>query len=246
MALAVLMSGCISARKMSYLLDMDYGKMYPAAEAPELVIHEGDVLGISVSSEDPKLAAPFAYLASGTSENATGAQMAQYPVDNDGNISFPVLGSVPVVGKTLNEIRDHIASRISTLGYIREPLVRVVLTNFTVTVIGSAGNMVLPVQDPSINILQVIAHSTGTNERTNIKDVMVVRTENGEKKAYTVDLQKTDLFTSPVFYLQQNDVVYVKPQGSSLSSEGQMIMTFVGSGLTLASIITNFLLWSKR
>lgn len=246
LAAAVLLSGCVSAKKMTYLLDMDYGKNYPAARAPELVIHEGDVLGISVSSENPQLAAPFNYLAGGTAEGAATTQLAQYPVDHAGNITFPLLGDIPVQGKTLVQIQNDIASRISTQGYIREPLVKVTLTNFSVTVIGRAGNTVLEVTDPSINLLQVIARSSGTSANTNIKDVMVIRTENGDKKAYSVNLQKKDLFTSPVFYLQQNDVVYVKPQGSSLSSEGQLIMTFVNSGLSLASIITNFLIWTRR
>lgn len=246
LAVLALVSSCMSARKMTYLLDMDYEKLYPSLRAPEITIHAGDILGISVAAENSQLAAPFNYL-SGASADAAGASAAaRYPVDQTGNISFPQLGNIPVAGKTLREIRDDITHRISSQGYIREPLVQVTLTNFTVTVVGTAGNKVLDVTDPSINLLQVIARSNGTGPNTNIRDVMVVRTVDGDKKAYSVNLQKKDLFTSPVFFLQQNDVVYVKPQGASLSSEGQMVMTFVGSGLTLASIITNFLLWSRR
>ena len=74
---------------------------------------------------------------------------------------------------------------------------------------------------------------------------MVVRTENGQRTAYKVNLQSRSVYDSPAFYLRQNDMVYVKPRGSSLSSEGQTVMTFVGTGLTLASIITNLLIWTR-
>jgi polysaccharide export outer membrane protein len=76
-----------------------------------------------------------------------------------------------------------------------------------------------------------------------IKDVMVIRTEDGIRKAYSVNLQSKDLFESPVFYLQQNDVVYFKPQGMKLSTTGQTTMTFVTAGLTMVNIIVNTLLW---
>ncbi len=61
-----------------------------------------------------------------------------------------------------------------------------------------------------------------------------------------MNLQKMDMFYSPVFYLQQHDVVYVKPRGARLSSEGQTVMSFVGVGLSVGTIVTNLLIWTRK
>ena len=236
---------CSSPAKMTWLTDMEYGTNYPAPPAPELIIQADDVLGIQVSSETPQLAQPFS-LSQNLPSGEKAGRANLYLVDREGNIDFPVLGSIPVAGKTLKQVKDQIASQIQDKGYIKNPLVVVTLENFTITVAGSVGNKVLPVSGSSINLLEVLASAGGITENSKIKDVMVVRTENGERTAYSVDLQKKDLFDSPVFYLKQNDVVYVKPQGTRLNASGQAFMTFVGAGLSLATIITNFLLWSSR
>lgn len=237
---ALLAVSCATPKKLGYLLDMEYGKDYPASAAPELVVQVDDCLGIHVSCENPELAAPFNLVP----ETADASQVHSYFVDKDGKIDFPVLGSVPVAGKTLAEVKESIASQIRASGLIRNPIVLVTLDNFTITVIGSAGNKVLPIKSNSINLLQVVANSAPINDNTRIKDVMVIRTENGIRKSYSVNLQQKDLFDSPVFYLQQNDVVYFKPQGTRLNSTGQSAMTFINAGLTMVNIIVNTLLWA--
>lgn len=250
LALAILLGmtlSCATPKRISYLRDMEYDKVYSALPAPELVIQPGDMLGILVSSETPLLAAPFNGVSPTAGVEASVSPAAPvYTVNASGNIQFPVLGSLPVIGKTTGQIEKEIAESIISLGYIKEPVVNVELSNFTVTVLGSAGNRLIESKGPSLNLLQVVAQTTGATERTKINDVMVIRTENGQRMAYQVNLQKTSLFESPVFFLRQNDVVYIKPRGSSLSLEGSTVMTFVGTGLTIISIIVNYLLWSNR
>ena len=230
---------CTTARQMSYLTDMEYNTDYPVKPAPELVIQPDDCLGITVTSSTPELAAPFNLF----SEGKPGLQ---YVVDRNGNIEFPVLGTIKVWGATLSQIRNGIADGIRANGYIKDPIVIVTLENFSVTVIGSAGNSVIPVKGNSINILEVLATNKSVTNRSDIRDVMVIRTENGIRRSYSVDLQSKDLFDSPVFYLKQNDVVYIKPKGVSLSASGQTTMTFVTAGLSLISIFVNALLWTSR
>lgn len=236
------LASCSTPKKLSYLLDMEYAKDYPAAPAPELVVQVDDCLGIHISCENPKLAAPFNL----TLETADAAEVHSYWVDKDGNIDFPVLGTLPVAGKTLKEVKDLIAEKIRAMGLIRNPIVLVSLDNFAITLIGNAGNKIVPVTGNSINILEVLAQSGKLDETTKIKDVMVIRTEGGVRRAYPVDLQSKDLFDSPVFYLKQNDVVYYKPQSVRLSPTGNLIMTFTTASLSLVSIIVNALLWSSR
>lgn len=237
---------CSTPKKMTYLMDMQYETPYSANPAPDLTIQPGDVLSILVSSENPLLAAPFNGQSVTSTSTSGGNTAVEYTVDADGNITFPVLGKVRVSGMSTGNIESLIANRISTLGYIKDPVVSVALANFTVTVIGNTGNLVLNANGPSLNLFQAIAKAGGTDEKAKIKDVMVIRTENGERMAYQVNLQEKSLFDSPVYYLRQNDIVYVKPRGISLSSEGSTVMTFVGSGLTLVNIIMNYILWSRR
>lgn len=238
----VLVTGCNSPRRLSYMMDMAYDVPFVAKPAPELFVQRGDRLEIQVFSSVPELTAPFRTQA-GQAETMVGDV---YLVERDGCIVFPTLGSISVEGKTLNEVRKTITELIQTGGYIKEPMVRVRLANFSVTVIGNAGNTVIPVEDSDINLLQVIARSGRTSGNTNIREVTVIRNERGFRTAYKVNLQTKELFDSPVFYLQQNDIVYIKPQGFQLSSEGQVVMSFVTSGLSLVSIITNFLIWYSR
>ena len=233
------MLSCTTARQMSYLMDMAYNTDYPVKPAPELIIQPDDCLGITVTSSTPELAAPFNLFSEGKSS-------LKYVVDRNGNIEFPVLGTINVWGATLSQIRNGIVDGIRANGFIKDPIVNVTLENFSITVIGSAGNAVIPVKGNSINILQVLASSGSISNRCDIRDIMVIRTENGARRSYSVDLQSKDLFDSPVFYLKQNDVVYIKPKGVSLSASGQTTMTFVTAGLSLMSIIVNALLWSNR
>lgn len=238
--LAFALFSCATPKKTSYLLDMEYGQDYPASAAPELVVQVGDCLGIHVSCENPQLAAPFNLIP----ESADAAQVHSYYVDKFGNIDFPIIGTIPVAGKTLDDAKALIAERIRTSGLIRNPIVLVTLDNFTVTVVGSAGNSVLQVTGNSMNLLQVVAQSAPVDASVKIKDVMVIRTEDGVRHAYSVDLQSKDLFESPAFFLRQNDVVYFKPQGSRLNPTGQTTMTFITAGLTLINIVVNTLLWA--
>ena len=241
---ALLAGACSTPAKTTWLMDLDYGTDYPAPPAPELVIQADDVLGIQVSSETPQLAQPFSLSQNLPSGDRAGRDNL-YLVDRDGNIEFPLLGFIPVAGKTLKEVKDHIAGEIRDKGYIKNPIVIVTLENFSVTVVGNVGNRVLPVKGNSINLLEVLANAGGITDNSKIKDVMVVRTENGQRTAYSVNLQKKDLFESPVFYLKQNDVVYVKPQGTRLNASGQTVMTFVSSALSLANIIAYLLIWTR-
>lgn len=239
-ALAVL--SCATPRQITYLQDFPTGESLTAPLPPELKAMPGDKLNIEVFSENEQLSAPFNETIAGASE---GHRVHSYTVSQDGTIEFPVLGTLNVGGLPISQVRQLIADKISKSGFIREPIVNVTLDSFKITVLGNVNNTVLTVKEPSIDIFEVVARSGGAQRNVKIKEVMVVRTEDGVKTSYAVNLKSKDIYQSPVYYLQQNDVVYFKPRGSSLSSEGNVVMTFVGTGLTLTSIITNLLIWTR-
>ena len=246
LAALVLPVSCSTPAKLAYLRDLEYETPYLAKPAPELRLQVEDKVSIQVFSTDAELAAPF-NLGSGTMDGTgKGFVSTSYIVDKLGNIDFPVLGTLHVEGKTVNELKDEISGEIIRLGYIREPIVKVALENFSITVIGETGQSVMPIEGNSINILQVMARSGGTTEHSKIPDVMVIRTEGGERVAHTINLQSKSLFDSPVFYLQQNDIVYVKPRGLRVSSGGSTTIAILSPIMSAATTIAYLLLWSRR
>jgi polysaccharide export outer membrane protein len=244
--LVAMACSCASSKKWTYLRDFEYGEVYEAMKAPELKLQPGDEVMIQVRSTNPELAAPFnAGAGLSTIETAAPTNAVKYLIDPKGFIDFPVIGTIKIEGKTLKEVKDMIASRIIDMGYIKEPIVDVSMGNFTITVLNETGGSILSAGNGPINLLQVVAQSSTGGQLVKIKDVMVIRTEDGVRKAYSVNLQKKDLFDSPAYYLQQNDIVYFKPKGSR---ESQPFRTFISSlspVLTLGSIVSTFFIWMK-
>lgn len=240
LALALSVSACVTPSQITYIKDMEYGKDYPAKPAPELRIQQMDRLSIRVYSSDPALATPF-NVGAIVQDGVGATQEASYVVDSEGNIDFPVLGTIPVEGMTLKEIQSNITNRIINLGYIREPVVSVNLQNFTVTVVKYGTTNQVNVAGRSVNLLQLVAPVQGEK----IKEVEVIRTENGIRKAYTVDFQTISMFDSPVFYLQQNDIVYVKPARWMTSQTGTALRTTLTMVMSFISVASNILIWVR-
>lgn len=240
---------CTTPAQMGYLRDLEYDVPYAAQPAPELKLKVDDRISVQVFADEPELASPFNTILLKRVKEGTGTSLlgTTYGVDKEGNIDFPVLGQLHVEGLTLNEVKHLIADEIIRRGYIKEPGVKVELENFTITVLGETGQSVLPIEGTSINILQAIALSGGVDKLSaNIPDIMVVRTENGQRTAYTVNLQSKDIYESPVFWLQQNDLVYVKPRGIRLSNGGDLFLKIFSPAVAAISAVAYMLLWTSR
>ena len=244
LAAALLAASCATPKNTSWLMDLEYQTQYAAPPAPELTIQPGDVLNIQVYSENATLAAPFNSLTGEAGQNS--GKVLSYVVDSDGDIDFPIFGLINVAGKTTKDIKGDITSMIISQGFIKDPVVKVALSKFKIVMIGRMTNTEMEVNGDNINIIQALARNGGIQDNANLKDIMVIRTENGQRQAYSVNIRSKEIYDSPVFWLQQNDIVYVKQKGARLDSNGEMVMTFVGSAFSLATIITNIILWSKR
>ena len=240
LAVVLSVSACVAPSQITYIKDMQYGRDYPAKPAPELHVQKQDRLTIHVYSSDPALATPF-NVGALTQDGVGGTREASYIVDADGNIDFPVLGTIPVEGMTLKEVQMNITNRIINSGYIREPVVGVDLQNFSVTLVKYGTTSRISVTDRSINLLQVVAPTIGEK----IKEVEVIRTENGVRTAYHVDFQTIEMFDSPVFYLQQNDIVYVKPARWQVSQTGQTLRTTITMITTFVNVASNIMIWLR-
>lgn len=246
--LLLALSSCTTPRTLGYLLDMEYNKDYPAHPAPELKLQIEDRITIQVLSENPQLSAPFNTLLTLTdlANKTTQQPVLTYTVDREGNIDFPVLGKLHIEGMTLKELEQLIASEIIAKGYIKQPVVFAKIDNFQVTIIGEQNSTIVPVEGKSLNLLQAIARFGGASrENIDMKEVTVIRTENGYRTAYAVNLQQKALFDSPVFYLQQNDIIYLKHRGSQLSSSARLFFSSVGIITSFASLILSYFALTK-
>ena len=236
---------CVTPYNLSYLRDMEYNHPYNAKPAPEIRLQPGDRIRIQVFSEDPTLAVPFNAGIITNEGGTVSTMMNTYTLDKDGSIDFPVLGALRIEGLTIKEVKDLIGGQIRDFGYIKNPVVNVIMDNFHVTVIGEMYPHLVTADGETLTIFEAIVQGTTARERVRISDVMVVRTENGVRTAYSIDLQSSDMFDSPVYYLKQNDIVYVKPKGWQMSQNFQTIMGLVGTGMSFATMITTILLYLK-
>ena len=216
----------------------------------EIKIRPQDDLYITVTSMDPSATAPY-NLPMGNPAVREELQMAQTPrqqtfiVDKEGNINLPQLGKIHVEGMTPTQLVDYLTERISK--DVKDPVVRVELINFTVNVLGEVRQPAkVRVTGERFSVLDALAaagHMTEYGDRTN---VLIVREKDGKAVYHKVDLTKSDIVSSPYFYLQQNDVVMVSPTpvkesnsryDTNSSYRMQVVSTIVSGASVIASLI---------
>lgn len=217
---------CMTAPKnITYFQDLDKYqqnlRITSDSGAYEPVIKKFDELLITVTAPvlDQESVAQFnlpmtAYLSTGK-EGSTDVQQSPviqtYIVDKDGAINYPVIGRIPLVGLTLSQAIEHI--RKSVANYIKDPVVNMKIMSFKVTIMGEVlrPGPVLVSQE-KISILDAIGEVGGMTIYGNRKDVLLIRENNdGSFTHVRFDLTSSDLFSSPYYYLQQNDKIFVEP-----------------------------------
>lgn len=246
-----LLTSCGSYKRITYLKDMDTLTTYVVPERPDAKITKGDRLSIVVTCKTPALAAPFNVISGASSiDLSTGEVKGDvknpegigYTVDRDGCIDFPILGKLQVEGLTLAQLREHITDNIRERNYIKDPIVVAEFMNFQITVmgeVGTPGNYL--VKDRAMTILEAIVQARDLTSSAMRDDVWVIRTDGNTKKLYSINLQSKSCFSSPVFYLQQNDIVYVRPRKSKLDTSAQLGLTISSMALSAISVIATIL-----
>lgn len=244
-AALLLLASCASSKKFVYLNDMKPGKQYPVNTETVTIVHENDRLDIKVSCRKPELAVPFnsqvgAYKMSvDGGVSAAGVETVEqgYRVDADGNIIFPILGKIKVAGKSLKQVSDMIAGMISEGGYIRDPQVSIEFLNFKYTILGATGAGSYSVDGDRITILEAIAKAGDLSKEARLDRIAVIRTIDGKQEIFYNDIRTADIFMSPTYYLQQNDIIYVEPKHKPRNENAWQTATFTVSLLSLFSSI---------
>ena len=253
----LLLSSCATVKDIAYFQNKVVDHPEKIDKHAGIVIQPKDQLSIVVSSRNPELVAMFnlplvTYLG-GAEIVATNSMqnLMGYVVDNDGNIDFPILGVINVAGLTRWELSELIKKELLDKQYLSDAVVTVEFMNFKVSVMGevaSPGTYVI--QGDKVTILQALSMAKDLTIYGERQNVSVIRERDGVRTIYEVDLRNVDLFKSPAYYLQQNDIVYVQPnkykkRQSTMDNKGQWITSIAMSGgsmiLSLVSIITTYL-----
>ena len=232
-------------KKINYLQDVEETQTMNMKVNQGIIIQPQDQLSIIVTSRDPKMAVPFnlsvASYYSGTEIGAAGSsqRITGYVVDNAGDINFPSLGDVHVAGLNRWELQDLIRQKLADSGLLRDAVVTVEFLNFRISVLGEVtapGSY--SVTGDKITILQALALARDLTIYGRRDNVHVIREQNGKRQIYTLDLTNSQIFNSPAYYLQQNDVVYVTPS-TVRAGQGEINENYFKSGsfwISLASI----------
>lgn len=190
----------------------------------EMRFREGDLLHIDVSGATPEAVAIFNPIPNiSTRANYSGSyrsdnpQVVGYIIDSKGNINFPVIGKVKAAGKTKLELEKTMVEMLE--GHIDTPIINIRLRNFKVSVLGDVKSPgTFTIASERVTLPEAIGIAGDLSITAKRKNVLVIRNTNGKKKEYRIDLTSNEVFNSPVYYLQQNDVVYVEPNQAKMNT----------------------------
>jgi polysaccharide export outer membrane protein len=241
--LVICFSSCVSNKNIAYF-QFDEIDQEKVSNVYKTVFKADDLLQITVASDDLEAVKPFNLpaVAFSASTNSVVAQPQQlsYLIDSNGEIDFPVLGKLKIGGLSREETVHMLKSRL-TPDYLKEVTINIRISNFRVTVQGDVrkpGTYNIP--NERVTILDAIGLAGDLNISGKRDNVLVIREEGNLKKEYRVNLLSKKTYTSPVFYLQQNDIVYVehnyaKIQSASANTNTGLFISITG---TLIAIVT--------
>ena len=215
--LALALASCNTSKKIVYFQDIQVNRPEAITEARDITVQPKDQISILVSSKDPQLAALFnlprvQYRVGDTNMQNTNGDVSGYTLDTEGYIDFPVLGRLYVAGMTKSEIASYIKKRLMDENLINDPVVTVEFMNLYYSILGEVNNPgKYMITKDQITLLEAISMAGDLTIYGKRDAVFVVREEDGQRVTHWVDLRTQDLFHSPVYYLKQNDVIYVRP-----------------------------------
>ena len=253
---AGLITSCANPKYVAYIQNsdsIDYARseiLYDAKIMPK------DILTITVNTVNPEASAPYNLVVSTALNTGDGSQtigtqraLQTYLVDNQGKIEYPVLGTLSVGGLTKSECESMIHDRLKPfMNAAENPVVTVRMANFKISVLGEVARPgMFTVGNEKINIFEALAKA-GDLTIYGVRDKVKLIRENakGRKEVVTLNLNDAEIITSPYYYLQQNDIVYVEPnkvksQNSSIGQSTTLLVSATSILVSIAALVVNIL-----
>lgn len=229
----LMISSCASKKDVVYFQDAKDYETIVSNNSHTNTFKVDDVISINVSTLDSEASLPFNVF-KGLQTNGSRPEQMDYIIDKKGNIDFPVLGEIHLLGLTPEETKNLLKEKLQP--YLKDPIINIRLINFTVTILGQVNNPgTYLVNGEQITILEAIGLASDLTIKGMRKNVLVIRDFNGTKVYTRIDLTSKDILSSPVYYLTQNDVVYVEPNKSAITSS--TLDNRAGIAISIASLL---------
>lgn len=226
--LALVLASCSTPKDITYFPELSTGSIVQAERQLLIRVKPEDKLSIMVNTQDPALSSLFNLIqvqnrltgttsstnTVGSASSNSSGQTSYYTVDSAGDINFPVLGKLHIAGMTREEIADYIAGQLVGRDLVKDPIVTVEFANTGISIIGEVASPGrYEFNRDRLTIVDAIAMAGDLKINGKRENILVMRDlGNGRQEAYRVNLlDAQQLASSPVYYLQQDDIIYVEP-----------------------------------
>ena len=243
LCLIAFLASCSAPKEVLYLQDIASIKEENIDKNYEVIIHKDDLLAILVNSKDPELALPFnmPVVTYQIGAQTTAQQrLLGYLVDQNGDIDFPILGKIHVEGLTRMQVTELIKQKLMSEDLIKDPIVTVQFLNFKVSVMGEVTRPgTFDISGDRITLLEALSMAGDLTIYGRRDRVAVIREKDGKRRILYHDLRSSDIFQSPCYYLQQNDIVYVEPNKAKTGQSRINSNNSVGVWLSAVSVLAS-------
>ena len=247
---ALLVTSCASQKRAWYLQDAQPFTPEQIAENGQIRIKPLDRLTIVVNSKDPELAAPFNAASSYNSLNglssyssSSNGNLQILTVDKEGKIQLPIIGEIDCDGLTRNELAKKIENTIRENGMVHDPIVIIQFADVKFSVLGEVARPgQFSITKDRISLFDALAMAGDLTIYGQRENVALIREENGMRTVHYFDLKNPNILTSPYFYLQQDDVVYVTPnkykaQAGEINQNRSFYISLVSVAVSVATLL---------
>ena len=248
-----IISSCGTPKEIAYFQDFNQNPdTVITLQDKVITLKPTDKLYIGVKSKDEKINQLFSLMggANASSASTLSKDAYYYTVDSQGYIDFPVLGKLHIEGLTREQVAETVKKALLDASLVKDPVVTVGLSNLHYSVIGEVSKPgKFMIEDEKVTILDALSNAGDLTIYGSRNDVMVLRQENGHQKIYKINLcSGKSVFDSPVYYLQQNDVVYVSPNETKArqSTVNGNNVRSTGFWISLASLATTIAVLIKN
>ncbi len=239
--LVLLMSSCVSSRKVRYLRDMQKKGSVALNDKFEAVISPYDEIRILVlanGDDDEEMVKPFNIYGGNNMNNMNSNIGMGYLVDVNGNIEFPSLGQLHVAGMTRLQLKEFIHDQLVSKGLLNNPMIDVRFMKFTIYFLGSeGGGKAVNVTNERCTFLEALALSGDMSLYTKRSKIGVMREKNGKMVVHYMDPRSSDIFNDEFFLLQQNDIILTEPMSYIYFKEWMSTLGVVLTPLTTAASV---------
>ncbi|SMO36526.1 polysaccharide biosynthesis/export family protein [Solitalea koreensis] len=237
-----ILTSCTSNKNIPYFQDAGYTKQaQKVINSYQPVIQSDDILAISISSLNPEATVLFNTKATNSSTNTLDQrQIDGYLVDKNGFVDMPVIGLMKLGGLTSDAASNTIKAKLTN--YLKEPSVSVRFLNFKVSVLGEVARPgVYPITSESVTLAEALGLAGDITIYGVRENVLLIREENGSRQFARINMNSSDVFATPYYYLHKGDVIYVEPNQrkytSSESNKPYQILAVLIGFLNVAAIV---------